>query len=164
MGVPGKRAPTVQECDSDKPFEPLAMRQHALGPYPIDPNLISQGVPPDDRVDFGDNIFGPVKGTPMPPGAAPAPTPPDTAPPPPADSLLPPPADAPLPPAPEGDVPTAAPSAFVPNGSGPGPSVAIAHYDPQTGEYATPDGRVYQQTDVIDAPKKWQDLVFKVGQ
>ena len=37
MGVPGKRAPTVQECYSDKPYTPLAIRQHALGPYPIDP-------------------------------------------------------------------------------------------------------------------------------
>jgi phospholipid/cholesterol/gamma-HCH transport system substrate-binding protein len=33
--------PTVQICDSDKPYEPLAVRQHALGPYPLDPNLIS---------------------------------------------------------------------------------------------------------------------------
>ena len=33
MGKPGKRAPTVEICDSDKPFEPLAMREHLLGPY-----------------------------------------------------------------------------------------------------------------------------------
>ena len=57
MGVPGKRAPTVEQCYSDKPYEPLAMRQHTIGPNPIDPNLIAQGVPPDDRVDFGDRIF-----------------------------------------------------------------------------------------------------------
>ncbi|MCP3812138.1 virulence factor Mce, partial [Mycobacteriaceae bacterium Msp059] len=50
MGKPGKRAPTVEICDSDRPYEPLAMRQHSLGPYPIDPNLIAQGVPPDTRV------------------------------------------------------------------------------------------------------------------
>ena len=42
MGHPGKRAPTVEICDSDKPYEPLAMRQHALGPYPLDPNLVAQ--------------------------------------------------------------------------------------------------------------------------
>ena len=40
MGVPGKRATTVEECYSDKPYKPLAMRQHTVGPYPIDPNLI----------------------------------------------------------------------------------------------------------------------------
>ena len=51
MGVPGKRAPTVQECYSDKPYTPLAMRQHVPWPYPIDPNLIAQGMPPDERVD-----------------------------------------------------------------------------------------------------------------
>ena len=34
MGHPGKRAPTVEICDSDKPFVPLAQRQHALGPVP----------------------------------------------------------------------------------------------------------------------------------
>jgi hypothetical protein len=39
--------------------------------------------------------------------------------------------------------------------------VAIAHYDPQTGQYATPDGQVYRQTDLVAAPKSWQDLVFK---
>src|SRR5215212_4377271 len=71
MGHPGKRAPTVEICESEKPFEPLAVRQHVLGPYPIDPSLIAQGVPPDDRVDFGDHIFGPIEGTPMPPAAPP---------------------------------------------------------------------------------------------
>ena len=35
MGHPGKRAPTVQICDSDKPYEPLAMKQHVFGPYPL---------------------------------------------------------------------------------------------------------------------------------
>lgn len=49
-GRPGKRAPTVEICDSDQPFVPTAVRQHAVGPYPLDPNLISQGVPPDSRV------------------------------------------------------------------------------------------------------------------
>jgi hypothetical protein len=75
MGHPGKRAPTVEICNSDKPFEPLAMRQHVLGPYPFDPNLISQGVPPDDRITANDHIFGPVEGTPLPPPKFPAPPP-----------------------------------------------------------------------------------------
>ena len=34
QGQPGKRAPTVEICESSTPFEPLAMRQHATGPYP----------------------------------------------------------------------------------------------------------------------------------
>jgi virulence factor Mce-like protein len=73
MGHPGKRAPTVEICDSDKPYVPLAMREHALGPNPIDPNLIAQGVPPDDRVNSDDHIFGPLDGTPSPQtGAAPS--------------------------------------------------------------------------------------------
>lgn len=78
MGQPGKRAPTVEICESDRPFEPLAMRQHVTGPYPIDPNLIAQGVAPDSRVTSDDQIFGPPAGTPPPaddtppPGAAPA--------------------------------------------------------------------------------------------
>ena len=75
MGHPGKRAPTVEICNSDKPFMPLAMRQHTLGPYPLDPNLLAQGVPPDDRITGNDRIFGPVGGTPLPPGAVPRGTP-----------------------------------------------------------------------------------------
>jgi len=147
MGQPGKRAPTVEICESDLPFEPLAMRQHALGPYPVDPNLLAQGIPPDDRVTFQDNIFGPLEGTPMPPpvpaGVAPAPA---GAPPVPAGVA---------PPAPGPGVVT--PSSAV--GGGPGPSAAIATYDPQTGKFATPDGGVYQQTDVVEAPTSWQDLL-----
>ena len=130
MGVPGKRAPTVQECESDKPYQPLAVRQHPLGPNPFDPNLIAQGVPPDDRVDANDRIYAPAEGTPLPPGAVPSGTPP------------------------------AAPNSFDLDGSAAGPSVAIAHYDPQTGLYATPDG-AFEQTDLVDPPKSWQDLVFR---
>ena len=115
MGVPGKRAPTVEQCYSDKPYEPLAMRQHTLGPNPIDPNLIAQGVPLDDRVDFGDRIYAPVEGTPPPPEAAIPPGPPEAA-------IPPGPPEA----GPDGAVP-AAPSSFGADTSGPGPSVAIAH-------------------------------------
>ena len=45
---PGKRAPTIQICRSDKEYQPLAMRQHVTGPAPIDPSLIAQGIPADD--------------------------------------------------------------------------------------------------------------------
>jgi virulence factor Mce-like protein len=170
MGVPGKRAPTVQECYSDKPYQPLAMRQHALGPRPIDPNLIAQGIPPDDRVDFNDRIFAPTEGTPLPPGAAIPQGPPGAAPPPP-DAVAPQaPEPAPLPVGPPtdgiappdtGGAPAAAPSAFNTNNSGPSPSVAIAHYDPQTGQYATADGQVGRQTDLVDPAKTWQELIYR---
>ena len=170
MGVPGKRAPTVQECYSDKPYMPLAMRQHALGPYPMDPNLIAQGIPPDDRVDANERLYAPVEGTPLPPGAMPSGTPPDA--PPPDAPPPPPPAGAPPPPPPAEVFPpmdtgggvSATPSAFDANKSGPGPSVALAHYDPQTGQYATPDGQVNRQTDLVAAPKSWQDLIFKADE
>jgi phospholipid/cholesterol/gamma-HCH transport system substrate-binding protein len=197
MGVPGKRAPTVEICNSDQPYKPLAMRQHALGPYPFDPNLVSQGVPLDDRVTFGNNIFAPVQGTPLPPGVGPPPgppppgappgappvpdqgpvpgafnnlapvagaVPPDTNPAPPSGdaNVVPPPGQGPPPgPAPDGAVPQVAPSAF--NGSAPGPSAAVIHYDPRTGRYVGPDGQLYQQTNfVTSAPKSWQDMLPKV--
>jgi phospholipid/cholesterol/gamma-HCH transport system substrate-binding protein len=203
MGHPGKRAPTVQICDSDKPYEPLAMKQHVFGPYPLDPNLISQGIPPDDRVTSNDRIFGPVEGTPLPPGAVPQGTPPGprgsygppglgyaapplpseatppTAPPPspgtpaPAGAGVPPSltgAENPAPPAPPdaapppgGEAPQAAPSAFATNGSTPGASVAVAQYDPRSGQYLGPDGQTYRQTNLATsaAPKTWQDLLAK---
>jgi phospholipid/cholesterol/gamma-HCH transport system substrate-binding protein len=150
MGQPGKRAPTVEICESDKPFEPLAMRQHVIGPYPVDPNLLAQGIPPDDRVTFQENIFGPLEGTPMPPGPAPA----ADAPPAPAEAVPP-----TVPPAsPPGAV--VAPSAFSPGKTG-GPSVVIATYDPKTGQYATPDGGVYRQTNLVpqSGDRSWEDLL-----
>jgi phospholipid/cholesterol/gamma-HCH transport system substrate-binding protein len=179
MGQPGKRAPTVEICESDKPFQPLAMRQHVFGTYPLDPNLIAQGIPPDDRVNWNrERIFGPVEGTPLPPGAVPRGTPPSAGPPPPPAGPPPPPAPfspgaqmgevspiAPLdvpsnptgPPtgAPSGASagPSVAPSAFGHNASqlGPsvGPSVAIAQYNPHTGSYVAPDGQVYRQSDLV---------------
>ena len=140
MGHPGKRAPTVELCNDPKGFQPLAMKQHALGPYPFDPSLIAQGVPPDDRVDFGDRIFAPIEGTPLPPGAVPSgtagppnplaalmpPTPsaPALPPPPPGNSLNGqpiPPVEAPLTPA-AGDIPPAPPGPPpAPPGPPPGP-------------------------------------------
>ncbi|MGE5694085.1 MAG: MCE family protein [Candidatus Sericytochromatia bacterium] len=188
MGVPGKRAPTVQICESDQPYQPLAMRQHALGPYPLDPNLIGQGVPLDDRVTFGDNIFAPVQGTPPPPGVGP---PPAGAPPAepapaapaapgapaagsvaPAAAPVPPrdeapqldPAQGPLPgPAPEGPVPQVMPGPSGVNSPAAAPSAATVQYNPRTGRYIGPDGRQYQQLDLMtsSAPKTWQDLLPK---
>jgi phospholipid/cholesterol/gamma-HCH transport system substrate-binding protein len=140
------------------------MRQHALGPRPIDPNLIAQGIPPDDRVDFNDRIFAPTEGTPLPQGAGPpAPAPPDAvAPQAPEQAPVPvgPPTDGIAPPD-TGGAPAAAPSAFNTNNSGPSPSIAIAHYDPQTGQYATADGQVGRQTDLVDPAKTWQDLIYR---
>ncbi len=168
QGQPGKRAPTVEICESDRNFEPLAMRQHATGPYPIDPNLIAQGIPPDDRVTLNDHIYGPLEGTPLPPGPPPAAgTPPPPAAPAPIEGAPPgavvaplPPATAPpLPPPPPADGPIVAPSAFTPGGNG--PSVAIATYDPKTGQFATPDGTVARQADVAAGGDKrtWTDLI-----
>jgi hypothetical protein len=168
MGHPGKRAPTVQICDSDKPFEPLTMRQHVLGPYPLDPNLVSQGVPPDDRVTFGDNIYGPTQGTSMPAEGA---APPPGAPHPPPDELAPAgvpeipnsapaqePPEAMPPGVPDAGIPSAAPSAHT-GRSGAPPAVSVAQYDPRTGKYIV-DGQQFQQTDLVrsHAPKTWRDL------
>ena len=169
MGKPGKRAPTVEICDSDKPYEPLAMREHLLGPYPLDPRLVAQGVPPDSRVDSDDHIYAPTEGTPRPPDksappASPAPVTPAPSEPSDADvgpaptGAAPPPA----PPAATGGAVPAAPSALHTNGFVGGPSLAFAQYDPGTGRYVTPDGKTYQRTDLVaaGAPKSWRDLVL----
>ncbi len=168
MDKPGKRAPTVEICKSDMPYEPLAMRQHATGPYPLDPSLISQGIPPDDRVTLNDNIYGPLDGTPRPPGPPPAAPAPAQAPVAPAAGQLPLPEGVapqaptgPLPgPAPDGGAVPAAPSAYGANPTGK-PPVAVAYYDPQNGRYLTPDGQYQQQTSVAagGAAKTWKDLL-----
>jgi phospholipid/cholesterol/gamma-HCH transport system substrate-binding protein len=232
MGHPGKRAPTVEICNSDKPFVPLAMRQHFAGPYPLDPNLLSQGVRPDDRITADNHIFGPIEGTPLPPPKFPVPPPPGPlklqtgqAPPPPSgiagnlpfpplapgepqhQATLPPPSGVPGGPAvappsgmpgdpgnpsplgplapldaagpppptpgtpapaearpPPRGAPTAAPSSFDTNGSGPGPSVATAKYNPFTGAYVTPDGHLFRQSNLVQSAdhkaKTWQDLIY----
>ena len=149
MGHPGKRAPTVQICDSDKPFVPLAMREHATGPYQFDPNLASQGLPPDDRVTFGDRIFGPPEGTPGPaPGTAPGP----------GSASVP---AGPLPPAGAPPVagPSAAPSSFA-GGSGASPSVSVRQYNPRTGKYTAQNGQQFRQTDLVSSKpaKTWKDM------
>jgi hypothetical protein len=174
MGHPGKRAPTVELCNDPRGYQPLAMREHSLGPYPLDPNLIAQGIPPDDRIDFNDRIHAPVEGTPLPPGVVPAEAPlpssapvqaPIPPPPPPGLSIngVPVPSAEPAPvepaPAPDGAIP-AAPSAFNDNASA-GPSVAFTHYDPTTGRYLTPDGQLQQLTNVAAGgeSKSWKDLM-----
>ncbi|HET6736397.1 MlaD family protein [Mycobacterium sp.] len=135
MGHPGKRAPTVELCNDPKGFQPLAMRQHSLGPYPIDPSLIAQGIPVDDRIDFNDRIFAPLEGTPLPPGAVPSGTPPGQPPGPsdPLAALTPPtPSAPPLPPPPPGNslngqpIPPVEP---VPIGSAPGESAPAPQGD-----------------------------------
>ena len=152
---PGKRAATVQDCDSDKPFQPVATRQHALGPAPFDPNLISQGIPPDRRADSGAGLYAPVDGTPLPPGAAPAGTPPNS----------PPPTNPPAPPiaAPDdSQMPPAAPSSFADKGSGPRPAVAFARYNAQSGAYMASDGHMYHQSNLapVKPAKAWTDLMM----
>jgi virulence factor Mce-like protein len=133
MDHPGKRAPTVQLCDDPKGYQPIAMRDHALGPSPFDPNLVAQGVPLDDRVDFNDRIFAPIEGTPLPPGAGampggmptdplsamgpPPPSAPPQAPPPPGNSLN----GQPIPPADAPPAPAAGDAAPAPQGPLPGP-------------------------------------------
>ncbi len=165
MGHPGKRAPTVQLCDDPKGFVPLAQRQHALGPYPLDPNLIAQGIPPDGRVDADAHLYGPIEGTPLPPGSAPAPetlpTPagPAQTPPSPADDATIP-ADSSSPPQP---LPGAvvAPSSFAGNETGVSAPVAVAHYNPRTGAYMASDGHLYRQSNLAPTgPKAWTDLVL----
>jgi hypothetical protein len=165
MGHPGKRAPTVEICNSDKPYIPIAQRQHVLGPYQLDPNLLSQGVPPDDRVTADQRIFAPPNGTPLPPGS---PGPRGTPPGPPDPSALnqPPTAPTALPPTavPAPGSPTTAPSSFNPSESGPGPSVAVLHYDPRTGRYVRPDGQMFRQSDLVQSsqsqPKSWKDVIL----
>jgi hypothetical protein len=161
MGQPGKRAPTVEICESDQPYQPLAMRPHATGPYPFDPNLIAQGVPPDDRVTFNDHIYGPLDGTPMPPSAPAGAMPPDPAAgaAPPAEGSPPPTEMPPAQPIPAADGTVVAPSAFAPGGSG--PSVAVATYDPKPGQFATPDGTVARQADLVAGAGQhdWTDLL-----
>jgi phospholipid/cholesterol/gamma-HCH transport system substrate-binding protein len=184
MNKPGKRAPTVEICESDEPYRPLAMRQHSLGPYPFDPNLVSQGIPIDDRLTFQENIFAPIEGTPLPPGvgAPPGPPPPGAPVAPQAANIPAPDANTPPPegmphlsvpppiegtqsgsPAPEGVPSAATPQAAPASSSASVPAVATAQYDPRTGRYLTADGQLYQHSDLVasSAPKTWQDMLPK---
>jgi hypothetical protein len=148
MAHPGKRAPTVEICDSDQPYMPLAMRQHALGPGPFDPNLVSQGVPLDDRAVSDEQIFGPIAGTPLPDDAPPLPA---GGPGPPVPPLVAPGGGAPAAPARHETAPTGAPVA-----------VTTATYDPRTGRYVAPDGMTHEQSSIVDQGRRrdWKDVVM----
>ncbi|HEY9266060.1 MAG TPA: MlaD family protein [Mycobacterium sp.] len=171
---PGKRAPTVELCNDPRGFVPTAMRNHITGPYPFDPNLVSQGIPIDANVEGPDRLYLPTEGTPLPPGAVRAGTPPVSepgtppfpvgapapmvpgAPAPPQPPILPP-GEGPVLP---GQAVPVAPSSFDGNESG-GPTVATAQYDPQSGQYVAPDGALHRVTNVAagSAPKSWKDLL-----
>lgn len=143
MGVPGKRAPTVEICYSDKPYEPLAQRQPAFGPNPRDPNLESQGIPPQ-MPDVRTNVVPVPDGLPMPESAA--------------GADLPPPPQQAAPVFPEGAV---APSSSTTNNSS-RLTYGAATYDPRTGGYLGPDGKVYHQLDLATGghPTTWQQLIM----
>ena len=177
MNAPGKRAPTVELCHSEQGYQPLAERQHVLGPGPIDPNLISQGLPLDDRVDPALPLYAPVEGTPPPgangtppPGAHGTPPPGANVAPPPGADVAPPPGTAPATPdpgaAPQDTSPAppsgapAAPASARSNTSR--PSVAVATYDLETGLYVTADGRTGVQADLRATrhTDSWKDLVL----
>ena len=160
----------MQICDSDKPYEPLAMRQHFAGPYPLDPNLLAQGIPPDDRITFSDHEFGPVQGTPLPPGR-PGSAPPLGAPMAPQSGDIPsiapldlpsPPSDPQPPSGGEGTAPAAAPSSLRGSASRVKPSVAVAEYDPGSGRYLDAHGKAYTQSNLATTSgrKTWKELIL----
>lgn len=148
MNQPGKRAPTAAICNSADPFRPLAMREHMLGPYPFDPNLVAQGIPPDSRVTAPDRLTTPSAAT-TPPGSAQPPAPPVESP-------------APQPPPDDGLVIPAAPSAYSGSAETRRPAMVFAQYDPSTGRYVTADGRTRQQRELQPAgrPNTWKDLIM----
>ncbi|CAA0124479.1 Uncharacterised protein [Mycolicibacterium vanbaalenii] len=166
MAHPGKRAPTVELCDDPRGFQPLAMRQHSLGPYPFDPNLVAQGIPPDDRLT-NEHISAPVEGTPVAPVLPPKRGAPEDEPPVPSEPFDPATTEPSVPHGrhlPEGHPPpAAAPSGIASQrgGEASGASVAIAGYDPRTGRYTTPDGKLQQLTNVGEpsGPRSWKDLL-----
>jgi virulence factor Mce-like protein len=182
MTKPGKRAPTAEMCNSDQGYEALAQKQPFLGPYPRDPNLEAQGIPPDSRWFPDQGLYSapglgpPAPNTPpptppttalVPPpaGNADAPFPPPNLPasPPPTDTpAVPPPSDTPpLPPMPQLPEDTNAPASFSENGSAE-PPVEFIHYNPRTGEYFAQDGNMYRQTDLasVTTPRTWNNLLL----
>lgn len=106
--VPGKRAPTWQQCESDEQYVPLNDSYNWKG----DPNATLSGqpiphVPPDV----------PVAITPPPPGTPPLP-------------------------------------------------VAAVEYDPATGKYVGPDGKVYTQSNLAagaSGERPWQSMLIPPG-
>jgi phospholipid/cholesterol/gamma-HCH transport system substrate-binding protein len=167
MTKPGKRAPTAEICNSDQDYEPLAQKQPVIGPYPRDPSLEAQGIPPDSRWFPDQGLYSvPGDGPTVPAGPLPA-APPTTLPvAPPAFNAGPrppgirPPDTAAPPPPPSDDIVPAAPSAARTDDAA--PSVGFAQYNPRTGEYVGPDGRLYRQADLVPVAvdRTWKDLVL----
>ena len=128
--------------------------------------LANLPIPPRQELQ---DIYGPLDGTPRPPGPADAaPVAPAAGQLPPAPEAVAPPADTgPLPgpapaaaPVPDGGAAPVAPSAYGSTATGKSP-VAVAYYDPQNGRYLTPDGQYQQQASVVagGAAKTWKDLL-----
>lgn len=181
MNKPGKRAPTVDICDSDQDYEPLAQKQPVLGPYPRDPNLEAQGIPPDSRwfpdqglyAAPGQGATAPDKVSPTPPttGLVPPPAGGVDAPAPPPDMPQPMPPDTPTvpPPSDTPPIPSMAPlptttnaPAAVRNDHTPAPGAVYARYDPRSGEYLASDSHLYRQANLAAASgvSTWKDLVL----
>ncbi|MEV0669283.1 MCE family protein [Mycobacterium sp. NPDC050441] len=177
MTKPDKRAPTAEMCNSDEQFEPVAQKQPVIGPYPRDPGLEAQGIPPDSRWFPDQGLYSaPGEGPPAP--NTPPPAPPTTMlVPPPAggvDKPSPPPmlpdtpevADTPAAQPPPVDAPTTGGTNNAPAGfSGSVPTtdgIQFANYNPRTGEYVGPDGKLYQQANLVTGPAKrtWQDMIL----
>lgn len=166
MNKPGKYAPTAEICNSDREYEPLSERMPVVGPYPRDPSLERQGVPPDSRWFPDQGLYAPVGEGPA-AGVPPAGPPPNNPVLPPQNPITTPGASGnagnvpPIPggdpveprPAPAGE-PGAAPSAYT-------GGLGYAQYDPRTGEYVAPDGQLYRQADLAarGGPKTWQDML-----
>ncbi|MGV0813375.1 MlaD family protein [Mycolicibacterium boenickei] len=177
MTKPDKRAPTAEMCNSDEQFEPVAQKQPVIGPYPRDPGLEAQGIPPDSRWFPDQGLYSaPGEGPPAP--NTPPPAPPTT-------MLVPPPAggvDKPSPPpalpgTPEvADTPAAQPPPAEPSttgGANNAPAaysgggsmtegIQFADYNPRTGEYVGPDGKLYQQANLAtgSGQRTWQDMLL----
>ena len=139
---------------------------------PLPPGAVPSGTPPG----VPNPLYAPISPGPAPaapPLPAPPPSPLPLPPPPPGNSVN----GVPIPAAPAGafapapgasqptEVPhgggvPAAPSAFSGNESD-GPSVAMVPYDPNTGQFVTPDGQVQTLTNVAAGhpPKSWKDLL-----
>ncbi|MFV8054824.1 MCE family protein [Mycobacterium sp. 48b] len=171
MNKPGKRAPTVALCDSDEEFEPVAQKQPVLGPYPRDPNLEAQGVPPDSRWFPDQGLYSPPGEGPQAPQTPPPPVPTTMPVPPPGTGADAPPAG-PNPPVPEPDGSSGTPPLGVDPAPGAAPAsaalppatsaVQFARYNPRTGDYVGGDGKLYRQTDLAEGggPRSWQDMVL----
>ena len=116
--VPGKRAPTVEMCESDEQYVPLNDGFNWKG----DPNatLSGQGVP--QYAPGADPRLPPPSGT----GAA---------------------------------LPTGAPPPASSDRRA-APPIAVAFYDPATGDYIGPDGKRYTQADLAHPQNKtWQSML-----